>query len=216
MTERRSGRLWTLGSLCAAVLCACGGANPADGRDDGIAAETSAPAPAPAQAPAPAPAPGQPLSAFPGAVGYGAATPGGRGGRVITVTNLNDQGPGSLREALSAKEARTIVFSVSGTIEAKSDLDIRNPYVTIAGQTAPGAGITIKNAQLKILTHDVIVRFLRVRLGDLVRADRGAISVINARNVVPDHLPASWSVDKTVSVADSQNVTLRGASSPNR
>ena len=197
MTDRRSGRLCTLGSLCAAVLCACGGANPTDGRDDGMAVATSASAP------------GQPLTAFPGAVGYGAATPGGRGGWVIYVTNLDDQGPGSLREALSAKDARTIVFGVSGTIEAKSDLEIRNPYVTVAGQTAPGAGITLKNAQLKILTHDVIVRFLRVRLGDLVRADRDAVSISNARNVMLDHISASWSVDETVSVADSQNITLQ-------
>jgi hypothetical protein len=147
--------------------------------------------------------------AFPGAQGYGAGTVGGRGGKVIYVTNLNDSGPGSLRAALETKGPRIILFSVSGTIEATKDLTIREPFVTVAGQSAPGDGITIKNATFKIIARDVIVRFIRVRVGDLVEADRDAVSIINSRNVIMDHLSVSWGVDENLSVADSENITLQ-------
>src|SRR5260370_20885081 len=109
--------------------------------------------------------------AFPGAEGYGAYAKGGRGGKVLFVTNLSDSGRGSLREAIETKGPRTVIFRVGGIIETKG-LTIREPYLTIAGQTAPGAGICIKKTESDGSafeldgTHDVIIRFLRLRAGN--------------------------------------------------
>src|SRR4029453_11865856 len=108
--------------------------------------------------------------AFPGAEGYGAYAKGGRGGKVLVVTNLNDSGPGSLREAIETKGPRTVIFRIGGIIETKG-LTIHEPYLTIAGQTAPGHGICLKKAESDgnafdvSNTHDVILRFLRIRAG---------------------------------------------------
>jgi pectate lyase len=148
------------------------------------------------------------LSAFPGAEGFGSGTIGGRGGKVIKVTTLNDSGPGSLRAAVNAGYPRTVVFSVAGTIELKSSLVIAHPYITIAGQTAPGAGITLRavradvGALLEIATHDVIVRFLTLRSGPPSAGD--AISILasdshDTYNVVVDHNSVSWAVDRNLS-----------------
>ena len=115
-------------------------------------------------APAPASADPAVLPAFPGAEGHGAESIGGRGGWVIEVTNLNDSGPGSLREAAEASGPRIIVFRVAGTIEITSDrINVSNPFVTIAGQTAPGDGITLSGLGVRVSTHDVIIRYLRWR-----------------------------------------------------
>src|SRR3989344_6754276 len=107
------------------------------------------------------------MPAFPGAVGFGSTTVGGRGGKIIAVTNLNNSGSGSLRDALENQSGpRIIVFRVSGHIVITSPIIIRNPYVTIAAQTAPGDGVLLRREPLVIATHDVIVRGLRVRIGD--------------------------------------------------
>ncbi len=154
-----------------------------------------------ASASATAQAPTQPLRAFPGAEGFGAFTQGGRGGRVIKVTNLADAGPGSLRAAIEAKGPRVILFETGGTIELQSPLVIRNPYVTVAGQTAPGDGITLKGHALLVSTSEVIVRFIRVRPGDISKTETDSISLTAGRNIIIDHCSASWSTDETLSVS---------------
>ncbi|MES2920141.1 MAG: pectate lyase [Verrucomicrobiota bacterium] len=138
------------------------------------------------------------LPAFPGAEGFGSTTPGGRGGEVIEVTNLDDSGPGSLREAISAKGPRIVVFRVSGTIPLKSDLTIKNPNITIAGQTAPGDGICLKNYKLMISTKDAVVRYLRIRRGlESGKADDG-LGIGDAENVIVDHCSVTWTCDEVV------------------
>ncbi len=147
--------------------------------------------------------------AFPGAEGYGAVTRGGRGGKVILVTNLNDSGPGSLREAVETEGPRIVVFTESGTITLESRLRIRHPYITIAGQTAPGDGICIKKYQVSIDTSEVIIRYIRVRLGDETDNDADAIAGRYHKNIILDHVSASWSIDETVSIYHCENVTIQ-------
>ena len=149
------------------------------------------------------------ILAFPGAEGYGKYTAGGRGGKVYEVTNLNDFGKGSLRAAVEAEGSRTVVFRVSGTIDLKSNLTIRNPYITIAGQTAPGDGICIKRYPLSIGADEVIIRYIRVRLGDESGVDADAISSRYNKNLIIDHVSASWSVDETMSIYHNENVTVQ-------
>ncbi len=146
------------------------------------------------------------IPAFPGAEGFGAYAKGGRGGKVLHVTNLNDDGPGSLRWAVEQKGRRTVVFDISGIIEIKSKLDIENPYITIAGQTAPGDGICIKGETLDVATHDVIIRYIRCRLGDSMHGVGGlqgkdAISVSKGWDIIIDHCSASWSLDEALSAS---------------
>lgn len=150
------------------------------------------------------------IPAFPGAEGFGAATVGGRGGAVYEVTNLNDSGPGSLRDGISQAH-RTIVFRVSGTIELQSKLLLRQPFITIAGQTAPGGGICLRNYTTQITTHDVVIRFIRSRLGDMDGQQDDGITVgNNAQNVILDHCSSTWSVDEALSTAgDNQNITIQ-------
>lgn len=149
--------------------------------------------------------------AFPEAEGYGAYTPGGRGGKVYVVTSLADAGPGTLREACEAKGPRMVVFNVSGVIDLQSPLIITHPYITIAGQTAPGQGIYLKRRELNIFTHDVIVRYIRSRPGDVSGAELDAISVgKNAHDVIVDHCSANWSVDECLSPSGAiYNVTIQ-------
>ncbi|MDM8006481.1 MAG: glycosyl hydrolase family 28 protein [Phycisphaerae bacterium] len=154
------------------------------------------------------------LPAFPGAEGFGSQTPGGRGGRVIEVTTLDDSGPGSLREAVTAEGPRTIVFRVGGTIRLKSHLRVTEPFVTIAGQTAPGSGILLRDAGFYIQTHDVVVRFVRSRVGpSLVEPydtqDSLQISGQDAHDIVIDHCSFSWSIDECVGIrAPAHDVTF--------
>ncbi|MFY0688549.1 MAG: pectate lyase [Cyclobacteriaceae bacterium] len=147
--------------------------------------------------------------AFPTAEGYGKFSKGGRGGDVYAVTNLNDNGKGSLRAAIEAEGARTIVFRVSGIIELESPLIIKYPFITIAGQTAPGDGICIKNYPLQIDANHVIVRYLRVRLGDNSGEDTDAISSRYSKHIILDHISASWSVDECVSIYHCDSVTVQ-------
>ncbi|MFN3150202.1 pectate lyase [Bremerella sp.] len=152
-----------------------------------------------------APVFGAELPAFPGAEGYGARTTGGRGGRVIAVTNLNSSGPGSLNEACQAKEPRIVVFKVSGTIEG--EVRIRNDHITIAGQTAPGEGICIKG-NLRLDASDIIVRYIRVRANPEV-GEVDAIFGRNKKNIILDHVSASWSSDEVLSVYRNEFVTIQ-------
>lgn len=147
--------------------------------------------------------------AFPEAEGYGKYTKGGRGGVVYEVTNLNDSGVGSLRAAVEAEGPRTVVFRLSGNIELESPIKIKNPYITIAGQTAPGGGICLKNHSLSIDADHVIVRYIRIRPGDLSGKDYDAVSARYVRNIILDHVSASWSVDETVSIYHCDSITVQ-------
>jgi pectate lyase len=160
------------------------------------------------------------LPAFPGAEGFGCATAGGRGGDVIAVTTLEDSGPGSFRAAMQADGRRIIVFRVSGTVELRDQVVVTNPYVTVAGQTAPGGGFTLKAADdnssglLDIRTHDVVVRFLRLRPGAPSSVSGENIDGLNiwkpeAHDVVIDHNSLSWAVDENASTwDDARDVTF--------
>ena len=147
--------------------------------------------------------------AFPTAEGYGKYTVGGRGGAVYAVTNLDDSGPGSLRAAVEAKGPRTVVFRVSGTINLKSDLDIKHPYITITGQTAPGDGITLRGHPLMIYADEVIIRYIRVRLGDEAGDFPDAITGRFTNNLILDHVSASWSIDETMTIYHGTNLTVQ-------
>jgi hypothetical protein len=140
------------------------------------------------------------VKAFPSAEGYGASSIGGRGGKVFAVTNLNDEGPGSFREAVEANGARIVVFKVAGTIDLEKELRISESNLTIAGQSAPGQGITLKNFPLIIDgADDVIIRAIRVRPGiesGLTGSEIDALQIRNSRRVIVDHCTFSWSVDE--------------------
>jgi hypothetical protein len=157
-----------------------------------------------------------PDSVFPGAEGFGTKTQAGRRGQIVKVTNLNDSGSGSLRHAVNVLEPRTIVFEVGGTIELSTDLVVDTPYVTIAGQTAPSPGITLKGAGLKIQSHDVLAQHLRVRVGDSLNGPdpegRDGIQISGAEtfNIVLDHISASWAIDENGSTwAGAHDITIR-------
>jgi pectate lyase len=155
------------------------------------------------------PAPAVSLIAFPGAEGYGKFTIGGRGGVVYEVTNLNDAGAGSLRAAVESIGPRTVVFRVSGTIVLSKALRIKNPFITIAGQTAPGDGICLRNHPLVIEASQVIVRYLRIRVGNVSGEDEDAVSGRYIRNIIVDHVSASWSVDETLSIYHGDSLTVQ-------
>jgi hypothetical protein len=148
------------------------------------------------------------LPAFPGALGWAAITPGGRGGQIIRVTTLAAGGPGSLNAALTTAGPRIVVFEVGGVIDLQGArfLSITQPYVTIAGQTAPSPGITLIRGGLLINTHDVILQHIRVRPGEAGRAKMSgwevdSISTSAAYNVIVDHCSATWGTDENLSAS---------------
>lgn len=153
--------------------------------------------------------------AFPGAEGYGRHARGGRGGRVIAVTNLNDAGPGSLRAAVEAEGPRTVVFHVSGMITLKSKLVMTrdNSNITIAGQTAPGSpakGICIRNWTFGTVgARDVIIRHVRLRLGDLAGKTMDGMGLASADHAIIDHCSISWTIDEAFSSRGAGNITLQ-------
>lgn len=151
--------------------------------------------------------------AFPGAEGHGRYTTGGRGGKIVHVTNLNDSGTGSLRAAVSGSSKKIVVFDVSGTIELKSDLII-GANTTIAGQTAPGAGITIRYYTARPNGDNIIIRFIRVRRGEERDVDDGADAIWtrNRTGMILDHCSFSWSIDEIASFYDNNNFTMQWCS----
>ncbi|MEF9979334.1 MAG: hypothetical protein RR834_12680, partial [Thermomonas sp.] len=182
MTHRTNGRASTIRQLGLALLLAC--ATP-------LAAQ---------QAPAP-------QLAFPGAMGWAAQTPGGRGGKIIRVTTLATDGPGSLREAVDAEGPRIVVFEVGGVIDlGVKALKIKEPFLTIAGQTAPQPGITLIRGGIDLAAHDVVIQHIRVRAGEaglpkMAGTDFDSISTIGAYNVIVDHCSLTWSTDENLSAS---------------
>lgn len=150
------------------------------------------------------------LPVFPGAEGFGTDTPAGRGGQVLVVDTLSAEGPGSLKEALTAQGPRVVVFSVGGVIQLKENITIDEPFLTVAGQTAPEPGITVSGAGLEIRAHDVLVQHLRIRPGDDPEGPdpdvRDAIAIVGLKDgsrdvhhVVIDHCSLSWGIDENFS-----------------
>lgn len=148
--------------------------------------------------------------AFEGAEGFGKYTNGGRGGKVLFVTNLNDNGPGSLRKAINAKGARIVLFKVSGTIALESKLSIKNDSITIAGQSAPGDGICLKNFTTSVEANHVIIRYLRFRLGDDLKQQDDALNGTHYHHdIIIDHCSMTWSVDECASFYHNKDFTMQ-------
>ncbi|MDT0677594.1 pectate lyase family protein [Autumnicola musiva] len=155
--------------------------------------------------------------AFPGAEGFGKYSTGGRGGKVVKVTNLKDLDedgnpvPGSFRAALNTEgeEPLTVIFNVSGNIALEKELKVKRSNLTIAGQTAPGDGITIKDHTIKLSGENLIIRYIRSRPGDLNKAETSALNIENAKNVIVDHCSLSWSVEENMGFYDNVNSTVQ-------
>ncbi|CAN5189271.1 pectate lyase [soil metagenome] len=179
-----------IGGLAAALLL-CGAA-----------------APKPAAKTAPVAATSAAMKAFPGAEGWAATTPGGRGGQILKVTNLNGEGPGSFRAAVNTKGPRIIVFEVGGVIDLnRKTIKIDEPFVTIAGQTAPSPGITFIRGGFDVSAHDVVIQHVRIRSGGAGAAKKSGweedsfSTQTKASNVIVDHCTLSWATDENLSAS---------------
>jgi hypothetical protein len=145
--------------------------------------------------------------AFPGALGWAANTPGGRGGQILRVTNLNASGPGSFAAAVNTKGPRIVVFEIGGVIDlGKQEIKISEPFLTIAGQTAPRPGITFIKGGFNISTHDVVIQHIRVRPGEAGAAKKSGwepdgITAWSARDIIVDHCSITWAVDENLSAS---------------
>lgn len=161
------------------------------------------------------PSPGG-LLAFPGAEGFGSRARGGRGGAVIRVTSLSDSGAGSLRACLEANGPRYCIFDVSGMISLSQNITISNPYVTLAGESAPSPGVTIQGGTISVKASDIIIRHIRFRVGNLAgnpplsERDGFKIQGPQAKNAIIDHISVSWAVDENISMwyGGAENITV--------
>ncbi|HJW40718.1 MAG TPA: hypothetical protein VJ476_05730 [Rhizomicrobium sp.] len=149
-----------------------------------------------------------PVLAFPGAMGWAATTPGGRGGQIIKVTTLAADGPGSFEEALRTKGPRIVVFEVGGVVDlGQHEIHVTEPYLTVAGQTAPSPGITFVRGGFQIGTHDVIIQHIRVRVGEAGAAKKsgwetdGLSTEGGAHDVIFDHNSVTWATDENMSMS---------------
>src|SRR5450759_3627657 len=141
------------------------------------------------------------IPSFPGAWGGGMYSFGGRGGKVFVVTNLSDSGPGSFREACEAGGPRIVVFNVAGIIRLKERIRVRAPYITIAGNPAPGDGVCLAGDTVELETHDVIIRHMRFRRGETWVGDRDdSLGGNPTGNIMIDHVSASWGLDECMSM----------------
>lgn len=159
------------------------------------------------------------LPVFPGAVGFGTHTVAGRGGKILRVTNLNDSGPGSLRAAMTASGPRVVIFEVSGIIDLKTTLYVGDPYLTVAGQTAPSPGIMVRGAPIVLYGHDMLVQHIASRPGSKyppgeILNNRDAFCISSdpnqeCYNIVLDHVSGSWSTDEVLSTWADDNGVVR-------
>ena len=141
------------------------------------------------------------IPSFPGAWGGGMHSFGGRGGKVMVVTSLADSGPGTFREALETGGARVVVFNVSGIIKLKERIRVRAPYITIAGNTAPGDGVCIAGNTVELETHDVVIRYMRFRRGEMDVTERNdSLGGNPIGNIMVDHVSGSWGLDENMSM----------------